>query len=81
MRYLAGQGVQFSFGKAMQIVGQVMQTLVEPEPHRTVRFITAILRNASTGDAEVIFENRQFARDRWGAKIDFENDLPCCPLM
>ena len=43
--------------KAVQIVGQVMQTLVEPESHRTVRFITAILRNASTGDAEVIFAN------------------------
>ena len=61
--------------KAVQIVGQVMQTLIEPESHRTVRFITAILRNASTGDAEVIFANRQFASDRWGAKIDFENML------
>ena len=58
--------------KAVMIVGQVMQTLYDPGSGRPVRFITAILRNASTGDAEVLFGNRQFASDRWGAKIDFE---------
>ena len=43
---------------AVQIVGQVMQTLFDPKTGRPIRFITAIMRNACTGDAEVIFGNR-----------------------
>ena len=58
---------------AVQIVGQVMQTLYDPKTGRPIRFITAIMRNACTGDADVIFGNRQFASDRWGALIDFEH--------
>ena len=56
---------------AVQIVGQVMQTLYDPRTGRPIRFITAIMRNACTGDAEVIFGNRQLASDRWSALIDF----------
>ena len=58
---------------AVQIVGQVMQTLYDPKTGRPVRFITAIIRNACTGDTDMIFGNRQFASDRWGALIDFEH--------
>ena len=57
---------------AVQIVGQVMQTLFDPKTGRPIRFIAAIMRNACTGDAEVIFGNRQLASERWGTLIDFE---------
>ena len=43
---------------AVQIVGQVMQILYNHKADRPSRFITAIMRNACTGDAEVIFGNR-----------------------
>ena len=51
-----------------------MQTLYDPKTGRPIRLITAIMRNACTGDAEVIFGNRRpFASDRWGALIVFEH--------
>ena len=59
---------------AIQIFGQVMQTLYDPKTGRPVRFITAIMRNACTGDADVIFGNCQFASGRWGALIDFDSE-------
>ena len=31
------------------------------------------MRNACTGDADVIFGNRQFVSDRWGALVIFEH--------
>ena len=65
--------VGVSFASAVQILGQVMQTLYNPKTGRPIRFITAIMRNARTGDADVIFGNRQFASGRWGALIDFEH--------
>ena len=40
---------------------------------RPIRFIAAIMRNACTGDADVIFGNRQFVSDRWGALVIFEH--------
>ena len=51
---------------AVQIVGQVMQTLYDPKTGRPIRSITAIMRNACTVDADVIFGNRLFASDRLG---------------
>ena len=44
-----------------------------PKTGRPIRFITAIMRNACAGGVDVIFGNRQFVSDRWGALIDFEH--------
>jgi hypothetical protein len=58
--------------KTVSTVGRVMQYLVDPFSGRMLEFTTAILRNAATGDAEVIFADRQFASDQWGAIINLQ---------
>ena len=59
--------------KEVCIVGRTNQKLYCPITERQLCFPTVILQNASTGDAEVVFGNRQGASNAWGTIADLGN--------
>ena len=71
-RPLPVSGIEAS-RKEVCIVGRTNQKLYCPITERQLCFPTVILQNASTGDAEVIFGNRQGASNAWGTITDLGN--------
>ena len=71
-RPLPVSGIKVS-RKEVCIVGRTNQKLYCPITERQLCFPTVILQNASTGDAEVIFGNRQGASNAWGTITDLGN--------
>ena len=71
-RPLPVSGIEAS-RKEVCIVGRTNQKLYCPITERQLCFPTVILQNASTGNAEVIFGNRQGASNAWGTIADLGN--------
>ena len=71
-RPLPVSGIEAS-RKEVCIVGRTNQRLHCPITERQFCFPTVVLQNAPTGDAEVIFGNRQGASGAWGSITDLGN--------